>query len=220
MVLRPTNSQMETSSRCTPNASVVLKSSSNPACWERRRWGSTTPHTSLSWSLVLPWEMCFIMFYCLCKGKKTFCWWDILEIRKLCGFLLVLFIPNIVKYINTRSTSFDYGSLKDPQHITVFQSYYITYELFNWHICIYELTYLKQHAKPYNVLILPWNFTAKTNLRKCDVDIRRDLFCNVVLSGGSTMLPGIGERMTKELSALAPSTVRIKVGFRAAYDIF
>lgn len=34
------------------------------------------------------------------------------------------------------------------------------------------------------------------------------------------MLPGIGERMTKELSALAPSTVRIKVGFRAAYDMF
>ena len=52
------------------------------------------------------------------------------------------------------------------------------------------------------------------------MDIRRDLFCNVVLSGGSTMLPGIGERMTKELSALAPSTVRIKVGFRAAYDMF
>ena len=51
---------------------------------------------------------------------------DILEIRKLCGFF-----PNIAKYINTRSTSFDYGSLKDPQHITVFQSYYITYELFN-----------------------------------------------------------------------------------------
>lgn len=33
----------------------------------------------------------------------------------------------------------------------------------------------------------------------------------VVLSGGSTMMPGMGERMTRELSALAPSTVRIKV---------
>ena len=78
--------------------------------------------------------MCFIMFYCLCKGEKKHSAGesiDILEIRKLCGFLVVLFIPNIVKYINTRSTSFDYGSLKDPQHITVFQSYYITYELFN-----------------------------------------------------------------------------------------
>lgn len=53
--------------------------------------------------------------------------------------------------------------------------------------------------------------TTYQSIMKCDVDIRRDLFCNVVLSGGSTMLPGIGERMTKELSALAPSTVRIKV---------
>ena len=46
---------------------------------------------------------------------------------------------------------------------------------------------------------------------KCDVDIRKDLYANIVLSGGSTMFPGIGERMTKELTALAPSTMKIKV---------
>ena len=45
-----------------------------------------------------------------------------------------------------------------------------------------------------------------------DLDIRKDLYANIVLSGGSTMFQGIGERMTKELSALAPSTVRVKVG--------
>jgi len=44
-----------------------------------------------------------------------------------------------------------------------------------------------------------------------DVDLRRDLFSNVVLSGGTTMFPGIAERMTKELSVLAPSTVKIRV---------
>ncbi|CEG43997.1 actin-1 [Plasmopara halstedii] len=38
-----------------------------------------------------------------------------------------------------------------------------------------------------------------------------DLYCNIVLSGGTTMYPGIGERMTKELTALAPSTMKIKV---------
>ena len=32
---------------------------------------------------------------------------------------------------------------------------------------------------------------------KCDVDIRKDLYANVVLSGGTTMFQGIGERMTK-----------------------
>jgi len=45
-----------------------------------------------------------------------------------------------------------------------------------------------------------------TNLRK-----QLDLYANVVLSGGTTMFAGIGERMTKELTALAPSTMKIKV---------
>jgi actin beta/gamma 1 len=49
------------------------------------------------------------------------------------------------------------------------------------------------------------------SIMKCDLDIRRDLFGNVVLSGGSTMFPGIGERMTKELVSLAPATVKIRV---------
>lgn len=48
-------------------------------------------------------------------------------------------------------------------------------------------------------------------IMKCDVDIRKDLYCNIVLSGGTTMFPGIAERMTKELTALAPSTMKIKV---------
>merc|ERR1712241_1445248 len=41
--------------------------------------------------------------------------------------------------------------------------------------------------------------------------IGKDLYANVVLSGGTTMFQGIGERMTKELTALAPSTMKIKV---------
>jgi len=48
-------------------------------------------------------------------------------------------------------------------------------------------------------------------IMKCDVDIRRDLYSNIVLSGGTTMFGGIAERMTKELTALAPSTMKIKV---------
>ena len=55
------------------------------------------------------------------------------------------------------------------------------------------------------------NDTTARSIMKCDVDIRKDLYANVVLSGGTTMLRGIGERMTKELTALAPSAVKIKV---------
>jgi actin beta/gamma 1 len=53
--------------------------------------------------------------------------------------------------------------------------------------------------------------TSFQSIMKCDVDIRKDLYSNVVLSGGTTMFGGIGERMTKELTALAPSTMKIKV---------
>ncbi|CAE7363477.1 ACT1 [Symbiodinium sp. CCMP2592] len=53
--------------------------------------------------------------------------------------------------------------------------------------------------------------TTFQSIMKCDVDIRKDLYSNVVLSGGTTMFQGIGERMTKELTALAPSTMKIKV---------
>jgi len=53
--------------------------------------------------------------------------------------------------------------------------------------------------------------TTFKSIMNCDVDIRKDLYANVVLSGGTTMFTGIGERMTKELTALAPSTMKIKV---------
>jgi len=53
--------------------------------------------------------------------------------------------------------------------------------------------------------------TTFQTIMKCDVDIRRDLYNNIVLSGGTTMFPGIGERLTKEITALAPPTIKIKV---------
>uniref|UniRef100_A0A4X2KDH3 Actin alpha cardiac muscle 1 n=1 Tax=Vombatus ursinus TaxID=29139 RepID=A0A4X2KDH3_VOMUR len=45
----------------------------------------------------------------------------------------------------------------------------------------------------------------------CDIDIRKDLYANNVLSGGTTMYPGIADRMQKEITALAPSTMKIKI---------
>ena len=48
-------------------------------------------------------------------------------------------------------------------------------------------------------------------IMRCDVDIRKDLYSNIVVAGGSTMFPGFADRMQKEITALAPSTMRIKV---------
>jgi len=46
---------------------------------------------------------------------------------------------------------------------------------------------------------------------KCDVDIRKDLYGNIVLAGGTTMFKGLKDRLKKEVVALAPSTMVIDV---------
>jgi len=49
------------------------------------------------------------------------------------------------------------------------------------------------------------------SISRCDIDLRRPLYKNVVLSGGTTMFPGMGDRVTRELAMLAPSTVIVRV---------
>jgi actin-related protein len=53
--------------------------------------------------------------------------------------------------------------------------------------------------------------TTYDSIMKCDADIRQDLYGNVILSGGTTMFPGMADRMQSELTALAPSTMKIKI---------
>ncbi|MHA2290420.1 MAG: actin, cytoplasmic 2 [Promethearchaeota archaeon] len=45
----------------------------------------------------------------------------------------------------------------------------------------------------------------------CDVDLRRELYGNIVLSGGSTMFPGVKERLTKEIKELIPESIDVKI---------
>lgn len=49
------------------------------------------------------------------------------------------------------------------------------------------------------------------SVMKCDNDIRKDLFNNIILSGGSTMFDGTAERMWQEVHNLAPNNNKIKV---------
>jgi actin len=49
------------------------------------------------------------------------------------------------------------------------------------------------------------------SVMKCDNDIRRDLFSNVILSGGSTLFEGIGERLWNEMFALVPTNHKVKI---------
>lgn len=52
---------------------------------------------------------------------------------------------------------------------------------------------------------------AYKTVQECDVDIRTDLYGNVILSGGSTLYAGLPDRLEKEMDALAPKPGLIKV---------
>jgi actin len=49
------------------------------------------------------------------------------------------------------------------------------------------------------------------SLMKCDIDIRRDLCQNIVLSGGSSMFPGFAQRLEFELTRRLPGNMKVKV---------
>jgi actin-related protein len=49
------------------------------------------------------------------------------------------------------------------------------------------------------------------SIMKCDMDIRKSFYTNILLSGGTTMFPGFPDRLKKEITALAPSTMKVNV---------
>ncbi|XP_033098856.1 actin-5-like [Anneissia japonica] len=53
--------------------------------------------------------------------------------------------------------------------------------------------------------------TIFNSIMKCDVDIRKDMYQNCVLSGGSTMYPGIADRLQKEMTSLVPAGMKVKI---------
>eukprot|EP00979_Chaetoceros_neogracilis_P003727 scaffold656_cov271-Chaetoceros_neogracile.AAC.37 len=48
-------------------------------------------------------------------------------------------------------------------------------------------------------------------IMKRNVDIRKDLYANIVLSGGTTMFTRINERMHTKITALAPASIKVKI---------
>lgn len=55
------------------------------------------------------------------------------------------------------------------------------------------------------------HLTTYNSIMKTDIDIRKDLYNNMVMSGGTTMFAGIANRVQKEVESLAPASMKIKV---------
>ena len=62
--------------------------------------------------------------------------------------------------------------------------------------------------------------TTYNSVMKCGVDIRQDLYANMVLAGNTTRFPGFAERMQKEIAALAPSTMQIQIAAGAGREYY
>jgi len=48
-------------------------------------------------------------------------------------------------------------------------------------------------------------------IQKSDMDLRKVLFQNIVLSGGSTLFKGFGDRLLSEVKKLAPKDIKIRI---------
>lgn len=63
------------------------------------------------------------------------------------------------------------------------------------------------------------------SVSSCDVDIRKELFMNIVFSGGTTLINGFQERLQRELSTKAPQQIKMKyvippLGLDKKYSVF
>lgn len=48
-------------------------------------------------------------------------------------------------------------------------------------------------------------------IQKCDIDVRKDLYNNIVLSGGNSMFNGLPERLTKDIKKLASKNIEKEI---------
>ena len=44
------------------------------------------------------------------------------------------------------------------------------------------------------------------SIMHCDVDVRRELFSNIILCGGTSMIEGMGEKLWQEMKQLVSSS--------------
>ncbi|KAK3089582.1 hypothetical protein FSP39_004812 [Pinctada imbricata] len=77
-------------------------------------------------------------------------------------------------------------------------------ELFRCPECLFQPSLLGLDAPGIHQMIY-------NSFMNCDIDTRKDLYCNILIEGGSTMFSGFSERLQKEMSALFPKTMKVRV---------
>ena len=56
------------------------------------------------------------------------------------------------------------------------------------------------------------------SIQRCDIDLRRDLYNNIILSGGNSKFEGLPERLSREIRCLAPESMKEEVRVIASLE--
>jgi actin len=88
--------------------------------------------------------------------------------------------------------------LPDGEHISVGVERFLAPE------CFFNPAVLGKELEPLDDVIVG-------SIAECDVDLRRELYSNIVLSGGSTMFPGLKERLNREIKEQIPESMDIRI---------
>ena len=124
---------------------------------------------------------------------------DLLKILKK-KLVILLYFENEIKNV----TPFQY-SLPDGSSLTIKEERII---------CPEALFYpLKIERTGNNIAGL-----CKESIQNCDLSLRKELYKNICLSGGTSMFKGLPERFTKELKALVPESMKQELNIITTLD--
>jgi len=96
------------------------------------------------------------------------------------------------------------GDLEKPYELPDGKVITIASERFRVPEVLFQPSFLGKEAPGIHQLV-------QNSIQKSDIDLRRELYSNIILSGGTTMFDGIDKRLENEITKLAPSSVKVRV---------